>query len=342
MALTLRQQSILDMVAERYIRTGVPVSSKDVATVARFKVSPSTIRNEFAVLEELGYLTHLHTSGGRQPTNEGFREFVGRLMQLSHARETGLTPVNLSGLAKEVDVALQQTSEALSEATNLLALVVAPRVSGARVRHIELLALQPNLVMVVFILSTGRVSKRVIDFPRPADPGMVEWARTYLNEVIGERMLTERLVRRTLDSIEISAKEREFLHLLRPAMDALLDEQSEEALYVGGAARLLAESRFPDLGELREVLQLLEERYQLLRSLRSALPNGKVVVRIGEELEPPSLRHFALVTASYGLPQRSLGAVSVLGPVRMDYESAISTVRSTAQLLSAFLEDRYE
>lgn len=342
MALTQRQHAILDMVADRYIRTGAPVSSKDVASAARFKVSPSTIRNEFSVLEEQGYLTHLHTSGGRQPTNEGFRDFVSRLLQLNRGREAGAVPVDPSGLAKEVEVALQQTSEALSEATNLLALVVAPRVSGARVRHIELLLLQPTLLMVVFILSTGKVSKRVLDFAGPADQGMVEWARMYLNELISGRMVTERLVRRTLENSEVTPRERDFLRLLRPAMEGLLDEQSEEALYVGGAARLLAESRFQDLGELREVLQLLEERYQLLRSLRAVLPNGRVVVKIGEDLEPVSLRHFALVTASYGLPQRSLGAVSVLGPVRMDYESAISTVRGTAQLLSAFLEDRYE
>jgi heat-inducible transcriptional repressor len=263
-------------------------------------------------------------------------------MSSSPQREAGLAPVNLSGLAKEVEVAFQQTSEALSEATNLLALVVAPRSSGARVRHVELLLLQPSLLMAVFILSTGRVSKRVIDFTRPVDPGMVEWARTYLNELIGDRILTERLVRRTLENPELSVKEREFLRALVPAFSVLLDEQSEEALFVGGAARLFGEERFEDLGELRDLLQLLEERYQLLRSLRSVLSSGRVVVRIGEDLEPPSLHRFALVAASYGLPQRSLGAVSVLGPVRMDYEAAIATVRSTAQLLSAFLEDRYE
>ena len=328
------------MVAERYIRTGSPVSSRDVAAGAGFKVSSSTVRNEFAVLEEQGYLTHPHTSAGRLPTNQGFRRFVEGLV-VATSRESSLVPVNVE-LAKEVEVALQQTSEALSEATNLLALVVAPQMSGARIRHVELLSLQPNLVMAVFILSTGRVSKRVLDYRRPVDRGMVEWARTYLNELIGERILTERLIRRALDNPEISAKERGFLLALGPAFDALLDEQSEESLYVGGAARLFKEEGFQDVSELREVLGLLEERYQLLRSLRSVLSTGRVVVRIGEELESPSLRRFAMVAASYGLPQRNLGAVSVLGPVRMDYEGAIATVRGTAQLLSAFLEDRYE
>ncbi|MCL5943102.1 MAG: heat-inducible transcription repressor HrcA, partial [Actinobacteria bacterium] len=105
------------------------------------------------------------------------RDVVDRLIQKTSLRETAQAPLALEMLAHEVDEALQQTSEAMAQATNLLALVVAPRVSGARVRHVELLLLQPNLVMVVFIVSTGRVTKRVIDYPTAVDPGMVEWAR---------------------------------------------------------------------------------------------------------------------------------------------------------------------
>ena len=342
MMLTQRQQMILSVVAERYIRTGAPVSSKEVARSVAVQVSPSTVRNEFAVLEELGYLTHPHTSAGRLPTERGFRDFVDRLIQKTSLRETAQAPLALEMLAHEVDEALQQTSEAMAQATNLLALVVAPRVSGARVRHVELLLLQPNLVMVVFIVSTGRVTKRVIDYPTAVDPGMVEWARTYLNELIGGRILTERSVRNALFNPDLSGREAAFLESLAPAFEKLLDEQSEQALYVGGAAGLLSDTRMEDIAEFRELLRLLEERLLLLRALRSLLSGATVVVRIGHELENDSLNRFALVGAPYGLPQRNLGTVSLIGPLRMDYETAIATVRGTAQLLSAFLEDRYE
>ena len=133
-----------------------------------------------------------------------------------------------------------------------------------------------------------------------------------------------------------------FLHTLSPAFERLLDEQAGEGLYVGGASRLLSDQPTQDFENLRELLLLLEERYQLLRALRSVLATGRVVVRIGDEHPHAALRSFSMVAASYGLPQGSVGAVSLIGPVRMDYEGAISTVRGAAQLLSELLEGRYE
>ena len=342
MRLSMRQQAIVNVVADLYIRSGVPVSSKAVAGVAEFKVSPSTVRNEFAVLEETGYLTHPYTSAGRMPTSQGYREFVDFLLQHKAGGELVKPPVLPESLGREVDVALQQTSEAMSQATNLLALVVAPFASGARVRHVELLRLQPMLVMVVFILSTGRVTKHIVDFPAPVDPGTVEWARSYLNELLEDHPLTERLLRRAVENDELGPREHSFVRALSPAFDRLLGEPSGEALYVGGASHLVSDSSFQDLDELRDLLGLLEERYVLLRVLRAALQTGRVVVSIGEENRDEALRHFSVVAASYGLPQRSLGTVSLVGPTRMDYETAIATVRSTAQLLSTFVEDRYE
>jgi heat-inducible transcriptional repressor len=340
--LTQRQKAILHLVSERFIRTGDPVSSKAIAETAGFKVSSSTVRNEFVALEEAGYLTHPHTSAGRLPTDRGYREFVDHLMETLSPRDAGSVPVPLDHLGSEVETALQQASEAMSRSTNLLALVVAPRASGARVRHVELLRLQANLVMVVFIISTGRVTKEIIEFPETVDPGLVAWARTYLNESVEDRLLTERLLRRVLHNEELSQNERAFVQSLAPAFSSLLDEQSTEALYVGGASRLLSDQRFQDVAGLRDLLQLLEERFLLLRVLRAALARGKVLVSIGVENKPEALRPFSLVAAGYGLPQRTLGTVSLLGPTRMDYEAAIMTVRGTAQLLSVFLEDRYE
>lgn len=342
MALTPRQLTILDVVTEQFIRTGAPVSSKAVATLSDIKASPSTVRSEFAQLEEQGYLTHPHTSAGRTPTSQGYREYVDRLLRTKMSVDTLMPPLPVEELAREVDDALRQTSEAMSEATNLLALVVAPLVSGARLRHVELILLQNTLVMIVFILSTGRVSKAIVDFPGRVDAGTVEWARSYLNELMGDRILTERLYRRVLENPELGARELAFLKDFVPAFRKLLDESSSEALYIGGASRLLSEARFADVGELRDLLKLLEERYLLLRTLRSALSRGDVLVRIGDEHQEAELRRFSMVAASYGLPQRSLGTVSLIGPLRMDYESAIVTVRSTAHLLSTFLEDRYE
>ena len=347
MTLTERQRAILNAVTERYIGSGCPVPSKELAGAAGLSVSSSTVRNELAALEERGYLTHPHTSAGRVPTDLGYREYVDRLISgpsrsLSRPRSTALAGMLSEDLAGEIDTALQRATEAMSRATNLLALALAPRVSGARLCHVELLTLHADELMYVFIVSTGGVMKGVVEWPRPIDPGLVEWARTYLNETLNEHTLTVRLIRRALENPELSPREADFLRGLSPAFERLVDEQYGEEMFVGGASRLLAEPRLQDVGSLRDLLLLLEERFLLLRVLRTALGSGTVVVRIGSEHEATELQPFSIVAASYGLPQRRLGTVSLVGPTRMNYETAIATVRETAQLLSELVGERYE
>ena len=313
-------------------------------------VSSSTVRNEFALLEEKGYLTHPHTSAGRTPTDLGYREFVDHLMSGPQSRSLprlGAAPgapaaVQPEDLTGEIDTALRQATDAMSRATNLLALALAPRVSGARLCHVELLTLHPTELMYVFIVSTGGVMKGVVDWPRPVDPGLVEWARTYLNETLNEHTLTIRLIRRALDNPELSPREAGFLKALAPAFERLVDEHYQEELFVGGTSRLLVESQLKDISSLRDLLSLLEERFLLLRVMRAVLGTGAVVVRIGSEHEATALQPFSVVAASYGLPQRRLGTVSLVGPTRMDYEKAIATVRETAQSLSELIGERYE
>ncbi|OFW62201.1 MAG: heat-inducible transcription repressor HrcA [Actinobacteria bacterium RBG_13_63_9] len=304
------------------------------------------MRNEFALLEDKGYLTHPHTSAGRVPTDLGYREFVDCLMSGSFARpamRAGVVGAMLpEDLAGEIETALRQATDAMSRVTNLLALVLAPRMSGARLSHVELLTLHPHQLMYVFIVSTGAVMKGVIEWPEAIDVGLVEWARTYLNEMLDDQTLSARLVRRTLDNAELSARESGFLRALASAFEKLVDEQYQEELYVGGTARLLAEPRVHDVSSLHDLLSLLEERFVLLQVLRASLSTGAVVVRIGSEHEALALQPFSVVAASYGLPQRRLGTVSLVGPTRMDYETAIATVRETAQLLSELVEERYE
>ncbi len=335
---------------ERYIGTGSPVSSRELVDIAGLVCSSSTVRNEFALLEEKGYLTHPHTSAGRLPTDLGYREFVDYLMSTPHPRSlprpatatAGASIVQPEDLTGEIDAALRQVTEAMSRATNLLALAVAPRVSGTRLVHVELLTLHPTELMYVFIVSTGGVMKGFIEWPAPVDSGLVEWARTYLNETLDDQALTARLIRRTMENPDLSAREAAFLGSLAPALERLVDEQSQDELFVGGTSRLLAEPRLQDVSSLRDLLALLEERFLLLKELRAVLASGTVVVRIGSEHEASALQPFSVVAASYGLPQRRLGTISLVGPTRMDYEKAIATVRETAQSLSDLVGERYE
>lgn len=328
------------MVVDVHIQTGQPVPSRTIAADPELDCGSSTVRNELALLEEQGLLTHPHTSAGRVPTDAGHRYVVDRMLA-SGAPLAPAPALGLSLMRKEVEDAMRSTTEALSQVTDLLAVVSAPLLDIATVRHVEVLAVQPQVVAVVTITSTGGVSKMLATFDRPVDQGLIAWAGEYLNErlvghALGSRMLHQRLIDESL-----GYKERAFLERLAPAFHEDLEPDAENAIFVGGAGRLIAAGQRENLVELNELLGLLEQRVALLRVLRSVLSEPDVHVRIGRENEIPAMRSLSVVAAGYGLAQRKLGAVSVIGPVRMDYRGAISTVRAAAYELSRFVEDVY-
>jgi heat-inducible transcriptional repressor len=337
--LTQRQELILCKVVDEYLQTGQPVASRSLAADREFDCGPSTVRNELALLEEYGLLAHPHVSAGRVPTDAGHRYVVDRML----ASGQGLLPartLELSLIRREVEEAMRATTETLSQVTNLLAVISAPAMHAATIRHIEVLALQPQVVMVVIITSTGGVSKMLVTFEGAVDPGLVGWAGEYLNERLvglgsGARMLHQRLVDPSLSATELA-----FLARLASAFSDISSE-TEEALYLDGTGRLFSAGKIQDTAQVNELMSLLERRVALLRMLRTALGESDVYVRIGHENEIPAMRSLALVAASYGMAQRKLGTVSVIGPVRMDYAGAIVTVREAAHELSRFVEHAY-
>jgi heat-inducible transcriptional repressor len=323
MVLTPRQELILRKVVERYHSAGMPIGSKALAADPELDCGPSTVRNELALLEEHGLLAHPHTSAGRVPTDAGHRYVVDSLLR------------------RELDDAMRVTTETLSEVTNLLAIVSAPSVESATIRRVEVLTLQPNVVMVVVITATGGVSKYVCSFDAAVDPGLVAWAGEYFNERLGGLALGARLVGQRLSDPSVGPREQAFIGRLAPAFSAPT-AAAADALYVEGTSRLLGAHQFSDVSELNELMELLEQRVALLEILRRVLGERGVYVRIGRENELPALRSLSLVASGYGLARRNLGTVSVIGPVHMDYEVAITTVRAAAFQLSRFVEDVYD
>jgi heat-inducible transcriptional repressor len=334
--LTDRQELVLGRLVQEYLDGGAPVGSK--ALSAAFEWGPSTIRHELANLEELGLLAHPHTSAGRVPTEAGYRYFVDRLLPETSSGP----PLSLTLVRRELDEAMRVTTEALSQVTNLLAIVTAPPIETSTIRHVEVLALQPQVLMVVVITSTGGVTKRMFTFQRPVDTGLADWAASYLNERLVGLGLGARMLHQRLHDPELSPTERAFLDALAPVFTEL-EETAQAILYIEGAGKLLTMERVGDVSELNLLMEMLERRVALLGILRSALSaSHNVAVRIGAENEVPALRSLALVAASYGVPQRALGAVSVIGPLRMDYGHAIHTVREAAAQLSSFVADVYD
>jgi heat-inducible transcriptional repressor len=340
--LSPRQELILRKVVEAYASTGQPVGSKTLAVDADIEAGPSTVRNELAMLEEHGLLAHPHTSAGRIPTDAGHRWYVDHL---TRGRASGdlvpaERPLGLQLMRREVDEAMRVTSETLSQVTNLLAIVSAPPIDTAVIRHVEVLLLQPQVLMVVVITSTGGVTKRVFTFDRPVDPGLAQWAGEFLDERLTGVGLGARMLHTRLADPSLSPTERAFLEGISPVFTELADT-AQDTLYVDGAARLIGEHRVQDLAQINELMHMLERRASLLGLLSEALQEPDVLVRIGSENATPALQRLAVVGAGYGLPARKLGTVSVIGPVRMDYARAIRSVREAAFELSRFIEDVY-
>ena len=340
MELTDRQRRILRGVVEGYVATGQPVGSSTLVERTGLDVSSSTARSELAELEARGLLTHPHTSAGRVPTERGYRYYADRLLERLEPQLEGF-PLDLSAARTEVDAALQATTETLSDLTRLLALVSAPPLGTATVRHVEVLLLQPQLVMVVVITSTGSVTKRVYRFPEPFDAGLANWASEYLNERVSGLELGSHLLRRRFDDPSLGVTERAFLLPIEALFREALAAEGQ-SLYVGGTAGLLEDLRTEELDAYQRLLEVLEKRAALLEVVSQALDPRRPFVRVGPELEHPSMRELSLVGASYGLTDRTLGAVSLLGPVRMDYDKALRSVRAAAHELSRFLEEIYE
>jgi heat-inducible transcriptional repressor len=336
--LTERQSAILRHVVEEFVATSQPVGSRTLVERG-LGVSSSTVRAELAELEALGLLTHPHTSAGRVPTEAGYRYYADELLGRLEPQPRAF-PLDLASTNAEVESALQATTEMLSQVTRLLALVSAPPLEVTHVRHVEVLLLQPQQVMVVVITSAGGVSKRLFQFDEPVDPGLAQWASDYLNEAVSGLQLGTGLLRRRFEDAGLSPRERAFLDALRPAFTELVS--AEQRLYIGGAADLLGEVRAEELDAYRGLFELVERRADLLDVLGRPSASQRPFVRVGHDLAHPALAEIALVGACYGLVHRALGAVSLVGPVRMDYEKALGAVRSAALELSHFVESIYD
>jgi len=303
-------------------------------------VSSSTVRSELAELEALGLLMHPHTSAGRVPTENGYRVYAEQLVDSIHERPDPPT-VDVAAVRSELEEALRSTTETLSQATRLLALVSAPALESASVRHVDVLQLQPRAVIVVVITSTGGVTKRVLELEQPVDPGLVDWARSYLEEQVVGLRLGSTTLRRRLEDPALPHRERSFLIRLRTAfVDAVAADGPQ--LYVGGAAGLLGDARGAELEACQHLLDVLERRAAVLELLSDALDPRRTVVRVGPEVDGGQLHDVSYVGTTYGIASRSLGSVALLGPLRMDYDKAIRAVRTAAFELSRLVEDVYE
>ena len=335
-----RKLAVLRAIVEDYVSTNEPVGSKSLVERHQLGVSPATVRNDMASLEEEGFIAQPHTSAGRIPTEKGYRLFVDRLSQikpLSQAERRAITTL-LEG-AVDLDDVVQRSVRLLAQLTRQVAVVQYPTLSRSTVRHVELVTLSSTRLLLVLILSTGRVEQRVIEVPEGLDDAQVQAYRTAVNRaVLGER-IADAAEKLASVPTHFDRAERPVLSMVVAALvEAMSDHRSDERVMVGGTANL---ARFGDgFGvTIQPLLEALEEHVLLLKLLGEASSPATLTVRIGSEVPHEGLVSTSVVATGYGPGAESLATLGVVGPTRMDYPGAMASVRAVAQYLSKILDE---
>lgn len=332
-----RRMEILRAIVEDYVATHEPVGSKVLAARHGLSISPATIRNEMAALEDEGLIIQPHTSAGRIPTDLGYRVFVDRLSTVKPLSTPERRAIDkfLEG-AVDLDDVVARTVRLLAQVTHQVAIVQYPSLKRSSVRHIEVLSLAPTRLMLVLIADTGRVEQRVLDLAAPMGESALAEMRTKLNgEAQGKKLSALPLI--------LEAFEKNFTHAdqkhVRTVVSVILEmaiEKNEERVVISGTSNLARHA--PDFNEsVHPVLEALEEQVVLLRLLGEAVDEMKV--RIGHEQEDKKLQSTSVITTGYGPTGDAVATLGIIGPTRMDYPTSMGAVSAVARYLSRFLQE---
>ena len=333
-----RRLDVLRAIVEDYVHTREPVGSKVLAERHGLGVSPATIRNDMAVLEEGGYIAQPHTSAGRVPTDKGYRMFVDRLAEVKavSAAEKNAIETFLAG-AVDLDDVISRAGRLLAQLTGQVAVVQYPSLRRSGLRHLEIVVLGDRRLLVVIITDTGRVEQRTLEVDSPPDEATLLLLRTRFNVAAAGRRLPE--LRVALDELAetFHPRDRAMVARIAEVVTDTLSQESEERIVLAGTANLAqANMRFEHA--LRPVLEALEEQVVLLNLLTDMVEDSSdVAVRIGHETQLRGLYEASIVTTGYGSDGDAVATIGSIGPTRMDYPATMAAVRAVARYLSRIL-----
>jgi heat-inducible transcriptional repressor len=332
-----RRLAVLRAIVEDYVTTHEPVGSKALVERHSLGVSPATIRNDMAVLEEEGFITQPHTSAGRVPTDRGYRLFVDRLSgvkPLSSAERRAIHQFLDSSV--DLDDVMVRTVRMLAQITKQVAMVQYPSLTKSSVRHIELVALSTTRMMMIVIADTGRVEQRIVECPQEIDEVRVGELRALLvNKLSGQPFAQ---VPDLIAELDVPERDRTTMAVITATLLDAVTERVDERIVLGGTAHLARYGEAFPLA-IQPVLEALEEQMVLLRLLGEATSQQGVTVRIGHENPVEGLEATSVVTSGYGRGDVSIASLGVLGPTHMDYAGSMSAVHAVAQYVGRILDE---
>ncbi len=339
MGISERKQKILHAVVTDYIQTAEPVGSRTISRRYRLDLSAATIRNEMADLEEMGYLSQPHTSAGRIPSQSGYRFYVDNLMdqaELTAQEEDYIRRLFLQlDKMREIDQIIQYTAKILSQLTNYTSLVLGPQFRRSAFKQLRLIPLDDNKALVVLITDTGFIRNNLIDLPQALNQEELGRIISCLNEQLAG-LTIEGLTAARLRQLRGTLYNR--LDILEQTLNMLeeIRAESESRVYLGGTSNILNQPEFQDLAKVRRLLSLFEEGKRLNFLLET--PVEGVNIRIGTENNLREMSECSLVTATYLLHGRPVGAVGVLGPTRMEYARVVAIIEKITSRLNDLLK----
>ena len=340
--LTERQQAVLRLIIQQYIDAAAPVSSKLITDGSNLGVSSATIRNEMSYLEEMGYVMQPHTSAGRVPTEFGYRYFVEKLMEkvdLPEAEQRMIThQFHQSRL--EVDQWLRLCAAVLAHSSSNASLVTAPKSSRCYVKHIELISIQAQVVLLILVLQGGTLKQQILALDTPADQDELSALARRLTD-LWKKLSAEEIANKAL-TLDITL-ENVALEVHQVVVETMrrIDARRSSDTYHDGLLNALGQPEFKDREGVEQVIRALEERRFVEQLVSEALQHAGVQIIIGGEGKWEELSEVSIVLARYGIEDKMSGAMGVLGPVRMPYERTVSVVRYMSRLMSDLMSDLY-
>lgn len=338
MELDKRKLLILKSIIDDYIATAEPVGSRTIAKKYAVGVSSATIRNEMSDLEEMGYLEQPHTSSGRVPSDKAYRLYVDELMNLniiSKFEAEAIKKVYEQRTAELEDIVMQ-TARVLSNLTNYTSVVIGPKLSKVLIKSIQLVPVDETHALMVVVTSAGVVKDLYLDIPKSIN-------RDYLNKV--SNIFSELFRNKTFSEVDLSivphiqkemAQKKEFFNKIIDTLAESTNYREIKEVHLEGATNIFNFPEYYDVLKAKEFLRTIEDKGTLYNFFNSMNHNGVAVV-IGEENRFSVLKGYSVVTASYKLDENILGSIAIIGPTRMEYSRAVTTIDFVCKNLSDYL-----
>jgi heat-inducible transcriptional repressor len=342
MLLTDRQLLILQVIVDDFIRSAQPVGSRSLSKKEEISFSSATIRNEMADLEELGYIEKTHTSSGRVPSEKGYRYYVDHLLspQVLNSHDISIVQSIFAEKIYEFEKIIQRSAKILSELTNYTSIVLGPATSINKLKKIQIIPLNKETAVAIFVTNTGHVENRTVSIPASIDPSDLEKTVNILNDRLAGVPLED-----LNDKIykEVAMLLRQHIHnydsMLHTVADSLKMPVTEK-LFFGGKTNMLSQPEFHDISKIRSLLTMIDQEEWIYNLIRKE-PAG-INIKIGRENNISAMDNCSLITATYSVGVEKLGTIAILGPTRMEYSRVISLLQLLSKDLTAVLTKLYQ